>query len=345
MSVSNEEHYQEALRAIRGADRGGAETLATLVVNEAGSPWSTKPTGPVLEVRVGASTVGFLTPAMSERYMSFARSAAGAGRSLTAKAWVLDGTGKGGRDLEITLNAMPMWEGESNIAGLNIETTPEFILFRRTGRAHVIGSDIDGGWLTGCDERLSEADAVLVLKTKPWVGRVLADGSRHEDSPWWCGRCVPEDTDGPLEEGGRFGEQTDISRDYQFSSEMTAKAVKESLATRLLFDVAGESYRPGYPDNLLQLAEVLRTMDGREWLAAVLRRDPNNEHDPNAIEVHVPGGSGHCGFVPGQLARILAPILDSGTVISAHAVEVRIHHESPNKPGLTVALTLATCST
>ncbi|MEO8425436.1 MAG: HIRAN domain-containing protein [Actinomycetota bacterium] len=109
----------------------------------------------------------------------------------------------------------------------------------------------------------------------------------------------------------------------------------------MLFDVAGESFRPGYPDNLLQLAEVLRTMDGKEWMAAVLRRDANNEHDRYAIEVHVPGGSGFCGFVPGQLARILAPILDSGTVISAHAVEVRIHHESPNKPGLTIALTLA----
>jgi hypothetical protein len=71
------------------------------------------------------------------------------GRSLTAKAWVLDGTGKGGRDLEITLNAMPMWEGQSSIDGLNIETTPEFIPFRRTGRAHVIGSDIDGGWGDG----------------------------------------------------------------------------------------------------------------------------------------------------------------------------------------------------
>lgn len=343
--MSNEEHYQEALKAIRGENRGGTETVATLVVTETGNPWSTKPTGPVLEVRVGASTVGFLTGAMTERYMSFARSAAEAGRSLTAKAWVLDGTGKRGRDVEITVNALPMWEGQSNITGLNIQTSPEFILSHRTGRAHVIGSDIDGGWLTGCGERLSEADAVLVLRTTPWVGRVRVDGSLHEGSPWWCGRCVPDESDGPLEEGGRFGEQTDISRDYRFSSDMTAKAVNQSLATRLLFDVAGESYRPGYPDNLLRLAEVLRTMDGQEWLAAVLRRDPNNEHDPSAVEVHVPGGSGHCGFVPGQLARILAPILDSGTVISASAVEVRIHPESPDKPGLTIALTLATPST
>lgn len=123
---------------------------------------------------------------------------------------------------------------------------------------------------------------------------------------------------------------------------MNAKSVREALATRLVFDVAGESYRPGYPDNLLTLAEMLRKMDGTEWLAAVLRRDPSNEYDRNAIEVHVPAGSGHCGFVPGQLAKILAPMLDGGTVVTAHAVEVRIHSDSPDRPGLTVALSLAT---
>ena len=202
VSVSNEEHYQEALTALRGTDRGGTQTRATLVVNEAGNPWSTKPTGPILEVRVGASTVGFLTAAMSERYLPFARNATAEGRSLTATALVVDGTGKGGRGVEITLNALPIWQGQTSIAGMNIATTPEFILFHRTGRAHVIGSDIDCGWLTACGERLSEADAVLVLKTTPWVGRVRADGSLHADSPWWCGRCVPDDTDGPLKRAG-----------------------------------------------------------------------------------------------------------------------------------------------
>ena len=123
---------------------------------------------------------------------------------------------------------------------------------------------------------------------------------------------------------------------------MNAAAVREALTTRLEFDLAGESYRPGYPDNLLCLAEVLRTMDGDEWLSAVLRRDHANEYDSNAIEVHVPsGGTGHCGFVPAELARILTPMLDDGVVILASAVEVRIHHESPDKPGLTIALTLA----
>lgn len=342
VSVSNEEHYQEALNTARGTAPNGTETIATLVVNRAGNPWAKKATGPILEVQLGGNTVGFLTPAMTARYLPFAESAARDDRPLTAKAWVADGSGKGGRDVEIVLNAMPMWKGQSSVAGLDLETTPDFVFLRRTGRAHLIGSAVDGGWTSQCGERLSEADAFLVLKTKPWVGRVLADGSLFEDSPWWCGRCIPDNGDGPLDGGGRFGEQTDITGEYRFSSDMNPKAVREALATRLVFDVAGESYRPGYPENLLTLAETLRTMDGKEWLAAVLRRDSSNEHDRNAIEVHVPAGSGHCGFVPGQLAKILAPMLDGGTVVTAHAVEVRIHGDSPDRPGLTVALSLAT---
>ena len=55
----------------------------------------------------------------------------------------------------------------------------------------------------------------------------------------------------------------------------------------------------------------------------------------------MPAGGGHCGFVPAELAHILAPMLDEGIVINASAVEVRIHPNSLNNPGLTVALSLA----
>jgi hypothetical protein len=86
------------------------------------------------------------------------------------------------------------------------------------------------------------------------------------------------------------------------------------------------------------MAQVLQSMAGPEWMSCVLRRDPNNEYDPNAIEVHVVGEAGHVGFVPADLARILAPMIEGGTVINAWAVEVRVHPDSPDKPGLTVAL-------
>src|SRR3954447_18123966 len=41
-----------------------------------------------------------------------------------------------------------------------------------------------------------------------------------------------------------------------------------------------------------------------------LRRDPNNEHDTNAIAVHA--GEEQVGWVPRELAAELAPQLDSG---------------------------------
>ena len=49
-----------------------------------------------------------------------------------------------------------------------------------------------------------------------------------------------------------------------------------------------------------------------ERLPVVLRRDPANEYDQNAIEIHIPGEAGHVGFVPAELARLLAPMLDGG---------------------------------
>ena len=173
VSVSSEEHYQETLKELRGSDRHGAEVTAMLVVNDLGNPWVKKATGPILEVNVGGRGVGFLTPAMSERYMPFAQSAAREGRALMAKAWVTDGTGKGGRDVEIALNAMPRWHGQKSIAGLSLQTAPEFVLIRRTGRAHIVQSGIaDGGWMTTCGAQVTAADGELVLRTKPYVGRV-----------------------------------------------------------------------------------------------------------------------------------------------------------------------------
>lgn len=344
VSVSNEEHYQDVLRRLRGADDYGTEVIATLTVRSDGNPHIKSSTTPVLEVSVDGAIVGYLTPKMTDRYPPFFESANADGRPLTSLATVIDGTGKGGRDLEITLNALPMWEGQTNIAGLRLETTPEFLLLRRTGRAHALKETSGDAWVTTCGQRVAATEGELILRTKPWVGRVHADGTLFEDAPWWCANCNSMDDDRRFdpEAGGRFGDQTGITRDQRFSSRMTEESVEQALAIGLDFDVAGESHRDGYPENLLRLAEVLHEMQARgEYLAAVLRRDPSNRFDANAIEVHVVGDAGHVGFVPAKLAAILAPMLDSGTVLSAHACEVRIHHESPDKPGLTVTLRAA----
>jgi HIRAN domain len=69
-----------------------------------------------------------------------------------------------------------------------------------------------------------------------------------------------------------------------------------------------------------------------------LRRDPANEHDPNAIRVHPAGGGAQVGWVPRELAAELAPELDAGRVWSA--VVLREQRRSPRDPrhGLTMLL-------
>jgi hypothetical protein len=68
-----------------------------------------------------------------------------------------------------------------------------------------------------------------------------------------------------------------------------------------------------------------------------LRRDAGNEHDPNAIAVHVAGGE-QAGWVPRDVAAELAPSLDAGETWSA--LVLRERRASPRDPrtGLTMLL-------
>ena len=70
--------------------------------------------------------------------------------------------------------------------------------------------------------------------------------------------------------------------------------------------------------------------------ALELRRDPGNEHDPNAIAVHA--GGEQVGWVPRELAAELAPRLDAGETWSA--IVLREQRRSPRDPrhGLTMLL-------
>jgi hypothetical protein len=68
-----------------------------------------------------------------------------------------------------------------------------------------------------------------------------------------------------------------------------------------------------------------------------LRRDPENEHDPNAIAVHARGGA-QLGWVPREIAAELAPEIDAGKPWCA--VVLREQRRSPRDPrsGLTMLL-------
>ena len=70
-----------------------------------------------------------------------------------------------------------------------------------------------------------------------------------------------------------------------------------------------------------------------------LRRDPGNEHDPNAIAV-LAGGE-QVGWVPRAIAEEIAPAIDAGEPYSA--VVLREQRASPRDPrtGVTMLLALA----
>jgi hypothetical protein len=70
----------------------------------------------------------------------------------------------------------------------------------------------------------------------------------------------------------------------------------------------------------------------------LLRRDPDNPHDPNAIQVHPAGGGAQVGWVPRELAVELAPELDAGRPWAA--VVLREQRRSPRdaRHGLTMLL-------
>jgi hypothetical protein len=82
-------------------------------------------------------------------------------------------------------------------------------------------------------------------------------------------------------------------------------------------------------------AEALESAELGTPLA--LRRDPANEHDPNAIQVLA--GEAQIGWVPRELAAELAPEIDAGRPWSA--VVLREQRASPRDPRSGVTMLLA----
>jgi hypothetical protein len=85
-------------------------------------------------------------------------------------------------------------------------------------------------------------------------------------------------------------------------------------------------------------AEAVESEDVGPGRALELRRDPANEHDPNAIAVYPGGGGEQVGWVPREIAVDLAPDLDAGRPWAA--VVLREQRHSPRDPrhGLTMLL-------
>jgi HIRAN domain len=84
-------------------------------------------------------------------------------------------------------------------------------------------------------------------------------------------------------------------------------------------------------------AEALAGAPAGPGAPLALRRDPANEHDPNAIQVRA--GDVQIGWVPRELAAELAPRLDAGDAWSA--IVLREQRASPRDPRTGVTMLLA----
>lgn len=118
-----------------------------------------------------------------------------------------------------------------------------------------------------------------------------------------------------------------------------ARTAGRKMVSPFTSKVVGVTFVPGYPDNLLDLAQAdVDAAAKGERLTAILRRNPNNEYDPNAIEVHVPavGEHGFIGHITRPLAARMAPELDAGITWAAEVSDVLIDPDHLDRPGITI---------
>lgn len=97
--------------------------------------------------------------------------------------------------------------------------------------------------------------------------------------------------------------------------------------------VVGVSYAPGYPENLHHIANELVSTPGGV-IHARLVREPENPYDTNAVAVFVHDRP--VGHLPAANAERVAPRLDSGERWAAAVVEVPVHPDNPDQPGLKI---------
>ena len=104
--------------------------------------------------------------------------------------------------------------------------------------------------------------------------------------------------------------------------------------------VVGVSFTPDYPHNLHLLRDLDDERNQDEPLTVVLVRNPANEHDPNAVEVHVPalGVQGMIGHLSRENAAKIAPLMDEGTQFACYLNWVRVAHDHLDRPGVDISV-------
>lgn len=118
-----------------------------------------------------------------------------------------------------------------------------------------------------------------------------------------------------------------------------ARTAGRKMVSPFSAKVVGVSFVPGYPDNLHRLSaasDEARRLG--EPLAVVLKRNPKNQYDPNAIEVHVPslGDGGFIGHLTRPIVARMALEMDAGDVWGAEVGDVLIDPDHMDRPGISI---------
>lgn len=102
-----------------------------------------------------------------------------------------------------------------------------------------------------------------------------------------------------------------------------------------LIRLNGCSFRPGYPDNLLNLGSQY---SNDELIEVTLEREPENPYDSNAIKVLLTKTGEHIGYIPKALNTPLVEHMDAGGSYVGRIDEVLVTHKKPRQPGCVVYL-------
>jgi hypothetical protein len=116
--------------------------------------------------------------------------------------------------------------------------------------------------------------------------------------------------------------------------------------------IVGMTFVPGYPENVYTLRDaeapeddddlfgddLLEEKSGEVEIRLAMRRNPQNPHDANAIEVHAPqlGEKSMLGHVPAPIAARLAPVLDAGGEWCIFLERIAVVPGKESNPGLHV---------
>ena len=102
------------------------------------------------------------------------------------------------------------------------------------------------------------------------------------------------------------------------------------MPTQFVTKVVGVTFSEDYPTNIYSLAKEIAI----QHPLCELVREPDNEHDANAIRIDVRGKT--IGHLPRLIALVLSKKIDAGEPWSASVHSIVVSSENVDQPGLKI---------